>query len=317
MSLNKHLKDKNSPVRKFIDEEFPGLKNLSTNMRSCIRGVQTYDPEYEKKSNYALVGHAIDYRLRLFFELPEIKKLVAFNGYLMYTELDDEISNIISSLLNLFFGYFKHWLDENYSEENKYSEQQSRELNIICVCLAQLETMFRSKGIVHKGIEDVMTAHSERFVIVDPEVLYREMLSDWLSGIDEEILRDMNILTGTVEIMYVELEPEKFYLNPKFGLASNAVGGADADLIVDNCLYDIKTTIHPSSDNISWMRQIVGYLLLDYKDDYNLDSIGIILPRQNLLWKISIEEVLEICDCPKNVDQLRNDFEKVLMQLIT
>ena len=35
---------------------------------------------------------------------------------------------------------------------------------------------------------------------------------------------------------------EKCYLNPTFGDASNLVGGADADIILDDMLIDIKTT---------------------------------------------------------------------------
>lgn len=50
-------------------------------------------------------------------------------------------------------------------------------------------------------------------------------------------------------------------LNPTFGLASQAIGGADADCILDGTLVDIKTTGNAAFKPDYW-RQLVGYLTL-------------------------------------------------------
>ncbi len=50
-------------------------------------------------------------------------------------------------------------------------------------------------------------------------------------------------------------------LNPTFGAASGMVGGADADIIVDETLIEIKTTAVPKVDR-DWVYQLVGYYVL-------------------------------------------------------
>lgn len=51
--------------------------------------------------------------------------------------------------------------------------------------------------------------------------------------------------------------------------AGNRLGGADADIFIDNTLIDIKTTIKPSTD-ASRMKQLAGYLSL-----YNMEGISL------------------------------------------
>ena len=56
------------------------------------------------------------------------------------------------------------------------------------------------------------------------------------------------------------------------------VGGADPDLIVDRCLIEIKTAVHP--ENIakpSWPWQLLAYALLDYDNAYELESVALYL----------------------------------------
>lgn len=57
------------------------------------------------------------------------------------------------------------------------------------------------------------------------------------------------------------LDCESVYLNPAFGLASALVGGADADLVIDGTLVDVKTT-GKSAFKTDYWRQLVGYLTL-------------------------------------------------------
>jgi hypothetical protein len=83
-------------------------------------------------------------------------------------------------------------------------------------------------------------------------------------------------------------------LNPHFA-GSADVGGADADLIVDGCLIELKTVsdagrISPKA----WPWQLLGYVLLDYDNVYELSSVGIYLARHGLLMQWSLEEYFEL-----------------------
>jgi len=71
--------------------------------------------------------------------------------------------------------------------------------------------------------------------------------------------------------LYKLIDADKFkpkqscYLNPTFGMASELVNGADADVIIDDALIDIKTTIKANFER-SYFEQLIGYFLLHIID---------------------------------------------------
>ncbi|MBU1429112.1 hypothetical protein KKF91_01000 [Myxococcota bacterium] len=87
------------------------------------------------------------------------------------------------------------------------------------------------------------------------------------------------------------------HLNPTFREGSLAVGGADADLIVDDCLIEIKTT-KTSKIELSHLRQLVGYALLanqfgvDEKggQSVTIRRLGVYLSRAGVLVSWPLEE---------------------------
>ena len=91
---------------------------------------------------------------------------------------------------------------------------------------------------------------------------------------------------------------------PEFA-GSRAVGGADADLIVGNCLYDIKTTVNPRKALPKDLRQLIGYVLLDWDNKYTLDQVGFYYSRQAtyMTWPLSM--LLMECASTESSD-LRN-----------
>jgi hypothetical protein len=99
------------------------------------------------------------------------------------------------------------------------------------VCLAQLDPIYRA-GYVDPNLgsveQPVIDELRELFSLVDPSVF--------------------KVKTFCA-------------LNPTFGEASLLVGGADADIVIDDALIDIKTTKSGKLD-IEQFHQLVGYYLL-------------------------------------------------------
>ena len=62
-------------------------------------------------------------------------------------------------------------------------------------------------------------------------------------------------------------------LNPAFGLASELVEGADADLVIDDTIIDVKTTKFLRLD-VNAFRQIMGYYVL-----HHLGNVGELDPK--------------------------------------
>ncbi len=96
-------------------------------------------------------------------------------------------------------------------------------------------------------------------------------------------------LQALLEIARKRLRLSSPRFGPTFGIASYWIGGADADLIDNGCLIDVKCV-----KNISptpFVRQTMAYALLDVDDEHRLDSVGIYLARQGILWKILLADV--------------------------
>ncbi len=94
---------------------------------------------------------------------------------------------------------------------------------------------------------------------LDP-IMRRSYIDENLGSVDSEDVADVRKLISIVD-------PEMFraeklcMLNPTFGEASTLVGGADADLLIDHALIDIKTTKKPSFTR-DYFNQLVGYYVL-------------------------------------------------------
>jgi hypothetical protein len=89
---------------------------------------------------------------------------------------------------------------------------------------------------------------------------------------------------------------EKIILNPTFGKGSKLVGGADADLIIDNTLVDIKTTKEQKITRPIF-NQLIGYYLIyliggiDNHENVRIDNLGLYFSRYNTLWTIPVKEI--------------------------
>jgi len=108
-------------------------------------------------------------------------------------------------------------------------------------------------------------------------------------------------------------EAKRVVLNPTFA-GSGYVGGADADMILDGCLIDLKTTINPELKK-DWIHQLLGYAFLDFYDKNQIDSIAILYTRQNLLLKWDIQEICQtLSPVPISIAQLREEFHTMLVE---
>ncbi|WP_412030511.1 hypothetical protein [Deinococcus yunweiensis] len=88
---------------------------------------------------------------------------------------------------------------------------------------------------------------------------------------DPDLLRpDVDIAGELLDLLAVVpwtafTAERRLILNPSFGVASQAVGGADADVVLDGCLIDVKTTVKAEM-SLDQLRQLVGYAVLAHLD---------------------------------------------------
>ncbi|WP_019011606.1 hypothetical protein [Deinococcus aquatilis] len=98
-------------------------------------------------------------------------------------------------------------------------------------------------------------------ILAKLDLVYRSGWEDpTLLQVDEAIALELLDLLAVVP--WEEFVCQKILLtNPHFGHASGAVGGADADLLLDTTLIDIKTT-QKAEVSLDELRQLAGYFLL-------------------------------------------------------
>ncbi len=200
----------------------------------------------------------------------------------------------LRSDLRAFGESLKGLTDTNPPVATKLPRSLEDELNRHCVVLALLEEAFRTHYIHDEFVNDTSGN------------------ADVLLGIaDTHWIDDMRDLSWTFYDKYAHLALRQTVLNPTFE-GSRDVGGADADLIIDGTLIEIKCTI---KDEIQadWLRQLLGYVLLDYSDKLGITGLGFYMARQGLLLQWDLDEVLgKLCQGkPPAIAELRNRFREI------
>lgn len=132
-----------------------------------------------------------------------------------------------------------------------------------------------------------------RYALLDTNYRGGVVLPDyWV--VDPEHASEVVEIVANVPLQSFE-KAARIELNPNFGTASQAIGGADGDLIVDGRLIDIKTTARKAFER-SDVDQIFLYSMLrrwqisQGCDEQSIESICLLFPRQGveMAWPLSL-----------------------------
>lgn len=147
---------------------------------------------------------------------------------------------------------------------------------------------------------------------------YRNDLSLLLKSPQQYILDDLlNLWDSLKTSKDFFVKNNSIFLNPNFNEASQLVGGADADIVIDNILIDIKTTKNPGY-YYKDTTQIVGYYILAAMsgDPWPIKNLALYKPRFKRIEYINVKELdhkqLESfgLDLIERLDPLNSDFLK-------
>jgi hypothetical protein len=272
MSLTSILSDKNNNrLRDKLKIEFmrPDFK-LKTEVKAA-----------PLTKNYGIVGTAFDYLMRFYLQHHNKNTFIQKENWVAdnaYKNLTNHLSKTTRKQIQT--GYFEDKafktkdllkiITDQYSQTKKnYSQfvidgQLSNDLISNAIYLAKLDVYFR-KGIIDQNF-------------------------DFHNSDD---VKDLTALISLVDKQKF-IAKEKCYFNPTFGKGSKLVGGADADLIIDNTLIDIKATQHLKLDR-PHLNQVLGYYILSLIGGVNnkpnerpIENIGIYFARHGELWTIPI-----------------------------
>lgn len=98
-----------------------------------------------------------------------------------------------------------------------------------------------------------------------------------LGEVDSGTLQDLINLKNSITLSLWKCN-NQCLLNPTFGLYSSTVGGADADIILDDCLIDVKTTIK-NDFKIDYFYQLIGYSILANLHGITVNKLSVYYSR--------------------------------------
>ncbi len=318
MSLTGFLKDPKSSIGKLFRESFEPsnfLKEIWNNLKSteCIRS-----------SNFnidraSLIGTAIDYRIRYYFDIPHFYDLVAYHGiYKGHEYIFNDLGlwgkgkeyDFLEGAI-MYFTVLNSFLRSHKIVRQKLNKTIESELNRHCLTLAMLERLFRNpEGVISRWVNapDSIEFYFKFYDI--PVIGLEKGTSRILWYWRKDLVDEMNILSYLFyEKCKSLLRYRNFWLNPTFEL-SYAVGGADADLIVNKTLIEIKSTIK----NIRSMDlyQLLGYVLLNKPKQYEIQYAGIYFVRRGVLLKWKVIEFFHNLAPRIDYNKFKRKFYKII-----
>lgn len=233
-------------------EEFAEIIKSVTPSKDDFRTISGNKPsEYKMYVSYGLTNHnhasyvgtAFDYLAR--FRIARIlkdekatKSLVAEKGFLSLMNISKD------KKVNLKPEHYDNMLKPVLDYINGNSDNTIEELIPVAIRLAYLESIAR-------GNLDLEQVNIKNIFKGEPKEEIRNELKELLSVFEEKFIAP-EIINENSEVIY----------NPKFGVSSLLVDGADADIFIDGTLYDFKTS-KKNEYNFDDSAQIMGYYLLN------------------------------------------------------
>lgn len=228
--------------------------------------------------HYSLVGTAFDYLLRFY-----IKWLNPFA-----IEGDWIAEHVQKGFLEHGAMILPGPTQEDYLKTRQLYETASRNVD---------EARAAYQRYLEDGeITDELMRCAIHLARIDP--ISRALYVDPNMGVaDDGDVEDLRRLISLVKPEFFKAE-RLCLLNPTFGLASRLVGGADADLVIDDAIIDIKTTKSLKLQR-KYFHQLVGYYLLfrlsglnDAPIEPEIKRLGIYFSRHGKLVTFPAKDII-------------------------
>jgi hypothetical protein len=295
LNLTGQLRHSASPVSRFMTEQLPGVYNLMRDYHARLETLpQPVQPTDVHRPNWAALGHAIDYKIRLSFGAdlgPGVAHGVgALNGRYRI------VGAPTGSVLRALYAAGRQLLevvDVYIADPGRWDDEAMTRL---CFVAAFFEAVYRSGRIEPYGMLAGATPSTR--------------LADLTAAVPAYVIDDIGgqlRLADKPLARFRALPRAAKVCGPVFA-GSTDIGGADADYILDGLLLDCKATRDPRRLGHEEIYQLAGYLLLDYDDQYGIDRVGLYLSRQGGLITWAVPEFLHKLGTTTPLHRLRGQL---------
>jgi hypothetical protein len=214
--------------------------------------------------NYGIIGSAFDYVLRFAIQYHNNDKQVHGGQWVA----DISFKRLQNAFIGIEQSAFKKRYNRAKTNHEKFLKNGkiTKQLLADTLFLAKLDLYIRSGMIV-----------PNMFIESDHDIT------------------DLKNLYATINISDFIFN-DRCFLNPTFGKGSLMVGGADADIILDDTLIDIKVTKHLKLER-EYLNQLIGYYILSLigaiNNEYDgtlIKKIGVYFARHGILWTVPLSD---------------------------
>jgi hypothetical protein len=280
--LTGELADPSSPVRQFLDSHFShGRSEVQRRYREAAPplALPAVGPE---EANPGTLGTAADWLLRfLVFPRPALD-LAAHGAVWCGARPSSPNLNMADALADLAdtLGMSRADLQRGrwaFNGPAEPSDVEPEHLARACWALALLTEAYRGGPAVATAgplgrFRDSRPGATELLALAPPAAV-------------EQLIGFRHIFE-TVLLPALAGHRGMWAIGPTFTGSQNM--NADADLIAAGLLLDLKTTAKKPSLLVTDLFQVIGYVLLDYDDEFGLSSVGIFSARYAYLatWEL-------------------------------
>ncbi|WP_042373056.1 UvrD-helicase domain-containing protein [Streptacidiphilus neutrinimicus] len=299
-SLTRQLKHRGSPISRFLAEHLPDARSVVGDYAARLpRLPYPVQPVDVAHPDFAALGHAVDYLLRLSLgrELGGAVNLGVASLHPRH-ELPGAPAMPVRAALHSAGVQLLDLVGRHLESGGTYLDDEA--LSRLCFVAAFFEDVYRCGrlrrySLLARADEHItvqrLTEAAPRYVVDDLAAQMR---------LAEEPFRKLRAL------------PEKERVCGPVFAGSADIGGADADFILGGLLLDCKATTRPRQLGEAEVYQLAGYLLLDYDDRYRIDQVGLYLSRQGHLITWPVGEFLRQLGTATKLPVLRRQLREFL-----
>ena len=290
--LTTELALKDSPIRRFFDDRLiPGLKDAQGAYRAAAGPLMVPGVPREA-ADAGTIGTAADWMMRFLVHPNPSLRLAAQGASLcgMLPALEE---------LALMLG-FRDSGAAQFTGPARGSGAEPDLLYRACWGLALLTEVYRrGPAIALTGPIARLPARSARSLLDTAPDAGLQQLTE-LRGVMESAL-----------LPAIGSRPGLWAIGPVF--AGSQIMRGDADLIAGGLLTELKTTIKKPSLGVTDLWQMLGYVFMDYADEFAITDVALFSARYGYLAQWNLDMLLaQLAGKPVTAPALRAEFRELL-----
>jgi len=284
--------------------EFPGIKELQAAYRArrpADTDALRPEPPDGLRPAWGTLGQGIDHRLRYAFSDQDGPSSAVSSGMVLAAAGPNQtviaaIGSAADGLRAALADLISHERPADRSHGLELAADAEEHLLRICYAMAWFEEVYRT-GRLWPG-----TPLGE----ADGNLTATDLLAAVPTYAVADLRAQVHLAAGCLSELRAVSAPGQVQAGPVF-TGSRDVGGADADVIINDLLLEVKASTKAVIKREGFY-QLIGYLLLDYNDVYRIRRVGLYLVRFGHLVTWTVPELLVLLGAQHNLAELRKIF---------